>query len=40
MNRNKKKNDKHKYIVAERTKTKQKNMLEKVFYKIGKCKYK
>ncbi|XP_060875869.1 NPC intracellular cholesterol transporter 1 homolog 1b-like isoform X2 [Metopolophium dirhodum] len=37
MNRNKKKNDKHKYIVAERTKTKHKNnMLEKVFYKIGK----
>ncbi|XP_016663110.1 NPC intracellular cholesterol transporter 1 isoform X2 [Acyrthosiphon pisum] len=35
-NRNKKKNDKHKYIVAERTKTKHKNMLEKVFYKIGK----
>uniref|UniRef100_A0A2S2P3P5 Niemann-Pick C1 protein n=1 Tax=Schizaphis graminum TaxID=13262 RepID=A0A2S2P3P5_SCHGA len=36
MNGKKKKNDKHKYIVAEHTKTKHKNILETVFYKIGK----
>uniref|UniRef100_A0A2H8TMY4 Niemann-Pick C1 protein n=1 Tax=Melanaphis sacchari TaxID=742174 RepID=A0A2H8TMY4_9HEMI len=36
MNGRKKKNDKHKYIVAEHIKAKHKNMLETVFYKIGK----
>lgn len=36
MDRRKKENNKHKYIVAERTKAKHKNILETVFYKIGK----
>lgn len=36
MNRSKKKNDKHKYIITEHTKTKHKSMLEIFFYKIGK----
>jgi len=38
MDRRKKKTNKHKYIVAERTKAKHKNILETAFYKIGKCK--
>lgn len=37
-NRSKRKIEKRKYIIADATKSKSKNVLETIFYRLGKCK--
>lgn len=37
-NRSKRKIEKRKYIIADATKSKPKNVLETIFYRLGKCK--